>query len=229
MMPLAVSQRRANFTSRSRKPSLPVNSRSLVMMGMGPLAPPDGHHGGAGHKGLLLLVGVGDGASVLGGSRYHQAIGRCTSSPTVISIVPSVPMMISPISGARAVEIRQKLVGADRGVSQLLALGVFVDQLDVVVDVAAVLEQCPGCPGPSRIRARSRTSSRTRPPGARSARRSGRRTSSGRRASCAMLLSPPGFMVHSELGLLIMLRCHCAWMWCTLPRMPLSTICFTVW
>ena len=44
-----------------------------------------------------------------------------------------------------------------------------------------------------------------------------------------MFDSPPGFMVHSELGLLIMLRCHCAWMWWTLPRMPLSTICFTVW
>ena len=26
----------------------------------------------------------------------------------------------------------------------------------------------------------------------------------------AMFFSPPGFMVHSELGLLIMLRCHCA-------------------
>ena len=26
----------------------------------------------------------------------------------------------------------------------------------------------------------------------------------------AMFFSPPGFIVHSELGLLIMLRCHCA-------------------
>src|ERR1035438_7822101 len=43
-------------------------------------------------------------ATVFGGSRYHQAMGGLTSSPTVISTVPSVPMITSPISGRPALK-----------------------------------------------------------------------------------------------------------------------------
>ena len=38
--PFENSQRRANFTSRLKKPSFEVISVSLVMRGMGPTAPP---------------------------------------------------------------------------------------------------------------------------------------------------------------------------------------------
>ena len=109
----------ANFTSRLRKLSLPVNSRSLVIIGIGPLRRRPTPPWSRPPRRLFLLRR----------RRHRGRLGRlaipprdagCTSSPTVISIVPSVPMMISPISGRDAVEVRQELVRADRRVSQLL-------------------------------------------------------------------------------------------------------------
>src|ERR1039458_8165766 len=48
-------------------------------------------------------------AASFGGSRYHQAIGGWPSAPTVISTVPSVPIMISPISARPALKYGRKL------------------------------------------------------------------------------------------------------------------------
>ena len=53
-----------------------------------------------------------------------QGDGRLVVVPTVISMVPSVPMMISPNSVRAAAEQGQVPVGGDGAVHQLLALGV---------------------------------------------------------------------------------------------------------
>src|SRR4029453_15301290 len=80
--PLVVSQRLANFTSLSMKLSLPVKLRSLVMIGMGPLAPPDATMVAPATNGFFSPALVVS-AAALGGSRYHQALAGCTASPTV--------------------------------------------------------------------------------------------------------------------------------------------------
>src|SRR5882724_2786395 len=97
--PLLVSHRLANFTSLSQKPSLPVIARSLVNRGIGPLAPPLATMVAPATNAFFFSSALAPAAAAFGGSRYHHAMAGCTSSPTVISIVPSVPMMISPISG----------------------------------------------------------------------------------------------------------------------------------
>src|SRR5947209_8721422 len=99
MTPLAVSQRRAKRTSLSRKLSLPVMSQAPVRMGIGPLAPPEETIVAPATKVSFFFGSAAPAATALGGSRYHHAMGVWRSSPTVISTVPSVPMMISPISG----------------------------------------------------------------------------------------------------------------------------------
>src|SRR6185369_1406203 len=109
--PLVVSQRLANFTSLSMKLSLPVKFRSLVMIGMGPLAPPDATIvAPATNASFFFSPAFVVSAAALGGSRYHQAIAGCTSSPTVSSIVPSLPIIISPISGRDPLKYGRKLL-----------------------------------------------------------------------------------------------------------------------
>ena len=97
-------------------------------------------HGGAGHEGLLLVIGLLDGRS----------LGRLAIPPGHRHVHVVTHGDLNRALGAHddlahlrpgAIEVREKLVGADRRISQLLAVGIAVDQLDVVVNVAAVLER----------------------------------------------------------------------------------------
>src|SRR6266540_147914 len=107
--PLLVSQRLANLTSLSMKLSLPLKFRSAVMIGIGVGAPPVATMVAPATNAFFFSPALVS-ATAFGGSRYHQAIGGWPSAPTVISMVPSVPMMISPISARPALKYGRKLL-----------------------------------------------------------------------------------------------------------------------
>jgi hypothetical protein len=220
MMPLLASQRRANFISFSAKLSLPLMASLSRNMGRPLAAAPVAMVAPAFTFSFLAPLTTG-----LGGSGNQIAVAGKSSPPSVICTAPSVPIITSPNSRARTQQV-QRTIGCDGAVKELLALGIPVDQSNVIEYVAAVVDIVLAADAHHIFRRGPvhpigdielvRPKLGHQPP----------ENSRYLRQFFSLSVRPGGTGLFQG-SLATVLRCHWPRICVTWPSVPLSTICFT--